>query len=63
MPIEGLDFVGTLPDEVQRVTVFSAGLAAGSKEPEAAKELIACLGGPDAAPAIKKTGLDPLPPK
>lgn len=63
VPIEGLDFVGTLPDEVQRVTVFSAGLAAGSKEPEAARKLIACLGGPEAAPAIKKTGLDPLPQK
>jgi molybdate transport system substrate-binding protein len=61
--IEGLDFVGTLPEEVQRVTVFSAGLAAGSKEPEAAKKLIACLGSPEAAPIIKKTGLEPLPQK
>ena len=63
VPIEGLDFVGTLPEEVQRVTIFSAGLAAGSKEPEAAKALIACLGGPEAAPAIKKTGLEPIPAK
>jgi len=61
--IDGLDFVGTLPEEVQRVTVFSAGLAAGSKEPEAAKQLIACLGSPEAAPVIKKTGLEPLPQK
>lgn len=61
--IEGLDFVGTLPEEVQRVTVFSAGLAAGSKEPEAAKKLIACLGSPESAPAIRKTGLEPLPQK
>jgi molybdate transport system substrate-binding protein len=63
VPIEGLDFVGTLPEEVQRVTIFSAGLAAGAKEPEAAKKLIACLGGPEAAPAIKKTGLEPIPAK
>lgn len=61
--IEGLDFVGTLPEEVQRVTVFSAGLAAGTKEPEAAKKLIACLGAPEAAPMIKKTGLEPIPAK
>lgn len=61
--IEGLDFVGTLPDEVQRVTVFSAGLAAGSREPEAAKKLIACLGSPEAAPVIRKSGLEPLPQK
>ena len=63
LPIEGLDFVGTLPEEVQRVTVFSAGLAAGSKQPEAAKKLIACLGSAEAAPAIRKTGLEPIPAK
>ena len=63
IPIAGLDFVGTLPEEVQRVTVFSAGLAAGAKETEAAKALIACLGGTDAAETIRKTGLDPIPAK
>ena len=63
LPIEGLDFVGTLPEEVQRVTVFSAGLAAGAKQPEAAKKLIACLGSAEAAPAIRKTGLEPIPAK
>ncbi|MFJ5370698.1 substrate-binding domain-containing protein, partial [Bosea sp. CER48] len=51
------------PEEVQRVTIFSAGLAAGAKEPEAAKALIACLGSADAAPTIRKTGLDPIPAK
>ncbi len=61
--IDGLDFVGTLPEEVQRVTIFSAGLAAGSKEPEAARRLIACLGSPEAAPIIRKSGLEPLPVK
>lgn len=63
LSIPGLDFVGTLPAEVQRVTVFSAGIAAGSKEPEAAKRLIACLGSADAAPVISKTGLEPIPAK
>lgn len=63
VPIEGLDFVGVLPDEVQRITVFSAGLAAGATEPEAAKALIACLGGANAAETIRKTGLDPIPAK
>ena len=28
LPIEGIDYVGPLPDEVQRVTVFSAGIVA-----------------------------------
>ena len=29
IPIEGVDYVGPLPGETQRVTVFSAGLASG----------------------------------
>ena len=61
--IPGLDFVGTLPEEVQQVTIFAAGIAAGSKEPEAARALISCLGGPEAAATIRKTGLDPIPVK
>jgi molybdate transport system substrate-binding protein len=60
LPIEGADFVGTIPDEVQQVTTFSAGIAAGSENPEAARELIACLGSPEAAPVIEKTGLEPV---
>ena len=60
LPIEGADFVGTLPDEVQKVTTFSAGIAAESENPEAARELIACLGSLDAAPVIEATGLEPV---
>ena len=63
LPIEGADFVGTLPDEVQKVTTFSAGIAAGSENPETARELIACLGSPEAAPVIEATGLEPVPRK
>ena len=60
LPIEGADFVGTLPDDVQKVTTFSAGIAAESENPEAARELIACLGSLDAAPVIEATGLEPV---
>jgi molybdate transport system substrate-binding protein len=27
LPVKGIDYVGPLPSEVQRVTVFSAGIA------------------------------------
>ena len=60
IPIEGIDIVGPLPAELQRITVFSAGVAAGAKEPDAARALIACLAAPDAAPAISKSGLEPV---
>ena len=60
LPVEGIDFVGPLPAGAQRVTVFSAGVAASSRAPEAARALIAFLSSPAAAPAIRKTGLEPL---
>jgi molybdate transport system substrate-binding protein len=61
LPIAGIDYIGPLPAEVQQVTVFSAGIATGSKQPDAARQLIRYLNSPASAPAIAKTGLEPLP--
>lgn len=58
LPIPGIDYVGPLPGDAQKVTVFSAGLAAAAREPAAARELIRFLASPEAAPAIHKTGLE-----
>jgi molybdate transport system substrate-binding protein len=43
--VAGVDIVGPLPEELQRITVFSAGIAAVSKEPDAgrAPDQIPCL--------------------
>jgi molybdate transport system substrate-binding protein len=60
-PVEGIDIVGPLPAEVQKITVFSAGVASTSKEPEAAKALIKFLSSAQAAPVLVKSGLDPVP--
>ena len=60
LPIAGIDYVGPLPEGAQKVTVFSAGIATGSKEPEAAQALIKYFTSPEAAPTISKTGLEPL---
>ena len=60
LPIRGIDYVGPLPPEVQQVTVFSAGVAAGAKEPDAGRALIKFLASPVAAPAIRKSGLEPV---
>ena len=60
LPIEGIDYIGPLPAEVQRVTVFSAGIATASRQPDAARQLIRYLNSPEAAPTISKTGLEPL---
>ncbi|MBL6458054.1 substrate-binding domain-containing protein [Belnapia sp. T6] len=60
LPIQGIDFLGPIPPEVQQVTVFSAGLAAHAREPEAARALIAFLASPTARETLRRTGLDPV---
>ena len=59
-PVTGVDIVGPLPDSLQKITVFSAGIATGSKEPEAGKALIKFLGSPAARETIIKSGLEPI---
>jgi molybdate transport system substrate-binding protein len=56
---KGIDYLGPLPSEVQKITVFSAGLQTGAKEQEAAKTLIKALKSPDAAKVIKAHGMEP----
>jgi molybdate transport system substrate-binding protein len=55
----GVDYVGSLPADVQKVTVFSAGIHSGAKQPEAAKELVKVLTAPGAAQVIKTHGMEP----
>ena len=59
-PVAGIDIVGPLPDELQKITVFSAGIATVSKEPDAGKALIKFLASPAARPEIVKSGMDPI---
>jgi molybdate transport system substrate-binding protein len=57
--VPGIDYVGPLPGEIQKVTVYSAGIAVGAKEPDAARALLEFLASPAAASAITKSGLEP----
>lgn len=59
-PVQGIEIVGQLPDALQKITVFSAGIAAVSKEPEAGKALIKYLSSPAARDTIIASGLDPI---
>ena len=60
LPEPGIDVVGPLPPEVQRVTVFSAGVAASSKNVDAARALIRFLASSEAAGTVKASGLEPM---
>jgi len=60
MPVPGITLTGPLPDGVQRVTVFSAGIAAKAPSPAAAKQLVDYLVSPAAAAFVRKSGMEPL---
>jgi molybdate transport system substrate-binding protein len=60
LPVPGIDYVGPLPPEAQKVTIFSAGIAVGARQPDAARALIKYLASPAVVPAIKKSGLEPV---
>jgi molybdate transport system substrate-binding protein len=60
LPIRGIDIVGVLPPGAQRVTVFSAGIAANASHPGAARALIDYLASRDAAVTIAKSGMEPV---
>jgi molybdate transport system substrate-binding protein len=55
----GVDYLGPLPAELQETSRRSGGIMTGSKAVEAGKALLAFLSGPQAAPVIRKHGLDP----
>jgi molybdate transport system substrate-binding protein len=56
--VDGIDLVGPLPPEVQRVTTFSAGVGAASTDPATAKSFIEFLASPAAVGAIRNTSLE-----
>jgi molybdate transport system substrate-binding protein len=58
--VAGIDIVGPLPDDLQKITVFSAGVASVSKEPDAGRALIKFLASPAANAALVESGLEPI---
>ena len=55
LPVKGVTLIGELPAAIQSVTVYSGALPAGTSA--AAREYLAFVTGPDAAPAIQKAGM------
>ena len=59
-PIKGIDYVGPLPPDVQKVSVVSAGIATESRAPDAARALIEFLASPAAVATIRRNWLEPM---
>jgi molybdate transport system substrate-binding protein len=62
LPVAGIDIVGFLPPELQKITTFSGGVVVGAQHADAAKALLAFLQTPAAAAVITKTGMEPAAP-
>ena len=58
--VGGIDIVGPLPDALQKVTVFSAGVFAASARPAAAGLFIEALRTPQVAAVMRNQGLEPF---
>ena len=60
LPISGIIVVGPIPDELQEITVFSAGILAKSGAQEAGHALIRYLASPAVCATIEQTALEPV---
>jgi molybdate transport system substrate-binding protein len=58
----GVEIAGLLPRDLQHYTVYTAGVAAGSKNAEAARGLIALLMAPETTPSFEAAGMERVPP-
>jgi molybdate transport system substrate-binding protein len=60
LPVDGVEFAGPLPDELQLYTVFSAGIGAASNAKDVANAFVDALIAPAAAALFKAKGLEPI---
>lgn len=60
LPIEGVDYAGPIPDELQKVTTFSTGITKAATNRSGAERLLEYLSSKEVAQTIKETGLDPV---
>jgi molybdate transport system substrate-binding protein len=59
VPATGVTLVGPLPSEIQNFTTYAAGIAAGTRGPDAAKQLARFLAGAETAAVLKAKGMEP----
>ena len=59
LPVPGIDLVGPLSADVQKITTFSAAVHRNAAHPDSAVALIKYLTAPAAAATIRKAGMEP----
>ena len=58
LSVDGVELVGPLPDDLQTVTVYAAGVLVKAEQPDAAGTLVAFLRTPAAAAVFRARGLE-----
>lgn len=60
LPVQGIDHITPLPPELQKVAVFSIGIAKMNRDQAVARKVIDFLTSAEAEPAIRRSGLEPV---
>ncbi len=60
LSIEGADYVGPIPEKLQKITIFSTGITSNSPHPIQARQFINFISSQEVAEAIAATGLMPI---
>ncbi|RML47855.1 ABC transporter, periplasmic substrate-binding protein [Pseudomonas syringae pv. ribicola] len=61
LPVPGVTFVAKIPEDVQSVTRYAAGIPVNAEHPKQAKALLDYLASPRAQATVQETGLDSVP--
>jgi molybdate transport system substrate-binding protein len=59
IPVEGADYAGPLPQELQETVRFSAAILTASKQKELAKAFLNYIVSADAGPLLRRSGMEP----
>ena len=59
LPVPGIDIIGPLSPDVQKITTFSAGVHRKALAADAARALVKFFKAPAAAPVIREKGMEP----
>jgi molybdate transport system substrate-binding protein len=59
--VAGTDYVGPVPGDINKPCPSNVALLTGSKEPEAARAMMAFMISPAAVPLLRKTHVEPFP--
>jgi molybdate transport system substrate-binding protein len=59
MPVAGIDIVGPLPGNLQKISLFAAAIFTAAKNPAGGANLVSFLAQPELAPILARKGLSP----